>query len=310
MGKRQTIVPAFQGSFASTTARLDKDETTSQAGPMKTSILWSEQDDRDELDLLRHASTGQLAPALLCIEGTTARVREKTLETLNEWGERCHAALLGDGLHAQARSLARVLGRDLGLSALDTDHTNPMLSRFSYTIHERKGLPVFLAAIWMEAGTRAGVEVRGVDLPGHFIVSVGGEGGVLVDPSAGGKILSRDACRELIKDRYKHLTWREEFLEVSSTHRILKYALRHFFRHYQHARDKKRIYRAARLIAALSPHQPSARYLYARVSEAVGAHLQAVDLYEEVMIAFPESNEATRAATQLGPLLSRTRMLN
>lgn len=55
------------------------------------------------------------------------------------------------------------------------------------------GIPIACAAVWMGVGRRAGVEVAGIGLPGHFVVRIGG---VLVDAHAGGEpIDERDALR-------------------------------------------------------------------------------------------------------------------
>ena len=43
----------------------------------------------------------------------------------------------------------------------------------------RRGWPITVSILWMEVGRRAGIEVQGVALPGHFLVFAGGQ---LVDP--------------------------------------------------------------------------------------------------------------------------------
>jgi len=56
-----------------------------------------------------------------------------------------------------------------------------------------------LSLVWSDVGTRAGLEVRGVALPGHFVVAVGGpEKYVLVDPFHGGRQLSLQDAAERV----------------------------------------------------------------------------------------------------------------
>lgn len=53
-------------------------------------------------------------------------------------------------------------------------------------LRSQRGLPILLSVVWLEACRRAGVPADGVPFPGHYIVRIGGSGGRLVDPFAGG----------------------------------------------------------------------------------------------------------------------------
>lgn len=56
------------------------------------------------------------------------------------------------------------------------------------------GIPISCAAVWMAVGRRAGLEVEGIGLPGHFGVRVDG---VLAEPSDG-EVLDEAAARRLV----------------------------------------------------------------------------------------------------------------
>jgi regulator of sirC expression with transglutaminase-like and TPR domain len=50
-----------------------------------------------------------------------------------------------------------------------------------------RGLPILLSVVYVEAARRAGIELRGVGLPGHFVVGhFGADPPLLLDPFAGG----------------------------------------------------------------------------------------------------------------------------
>lgn len=68
-------------------------------------------------------------------------------------------------------------------------------------IDRRTGLPIALSAVAIAVGQRAGLNVVGVGLPGHFIAkATAGEQEVLFDPFHGGKVLSIEECGELIRE--------------------------------------------------------------------------------------------------------------
>jgi regulator of sirC expression with transglutaminase-like and TPR domain len=57
------------------------------------------------------------------------------------------------------------------------------------------GIPIACSALWMAVGRRAGIDVEGIGLPGHFVVRVGA---TLVDAFSGGEPLDREAARQLV----------------------------------------------------------------------------------------------------------------
>ncbi len=64
-------------------------------------------------------------------------------------------------------------------------------------LDSRRGLPIIVSAIWIEVGRRAGIEVEGVGLPGHFLVYAGGQ---LVDPFHFGEAIGADEAASLVAE--------------------------------------------------------------------------------------------------------------
>lgn len=64
-------------------------------------------------------------------------------------------------------------------------------------LDSRRGLPIIVSAIWIEVGRRAGIEVEGVGLPGHFLVYAGGQ---LVDPFHFGEAIGADEAARLVAE--------------------------------------------------------------------------------------------------------------
>ncbi len=64
----------------------------------------------------------------------------------------------------------------------------------------RRGLPILLSVVYVEAARRAAIPIAGVGLPGHFVVGhFGIEPPVLVDPFAGGARIETNAARSVIR---------------------------------------------------------------------------------------------------------------
>ena len=64
-------------------------------------------------------------------------------------------------------------------------------------LDSRRGLPIIVSAIWIEVGRRAGIEMEGVGLPGHFLVFAGGQ---LVDPFHFGEAIGADEAASLVAE--------------------------------------------------------------------------------------------------------------
>ena len=86
----------------------------------------------------------------------------------------------------------------------DAQYDDPRNSFLNEVLDRRTGIPITLALVYMEVAKRAGVEVEGVNFPGHFLVRCRGVKGtrysrdLLIDAHHGGALLSDTMCRELL----------------------------------------------------------------------------------------------------------------
>ncbi|MGD9482494.1 transglutaminase-like domain-containing protein [Streptomyces sp. TRM70308] len=100
-----------------------------------------------------------------------------------------------------ADALATLLGERAGFHGTAGDYERLDSSLLSAVLRRRRGLPILLSVVWLEVARRAGAPVHGVALPGHFVVGFGEPGGadqVLVDPFAGGRVLSAEDASALV----------------------------------------------------------------------------------------------------------------
>ena len=86
----------------------------------------------------------------------------------------------------------------------DAQYDDPRNSFLNEVLDRRTGIPITLALVYMEVAKRAGVEVEGVNFPGHFLVRCRGVKGtryscdLIIDAHHGGALLSDTMCRELL----------------------------------------------------------------------------------------------------------------
>lgn len=106
------------------------------------------------------------------------------------------AGLVAGSTHLDLR---RVVAIREGLGGNIDDYYDPRNSFLNEVMDRRKGIPISLAVVWMEVGRRAGINVQGVGLPGHFLIYVGGQ---LVDPFGGGEAIGADEAAALFAENF------------------------------------------------------------------------------------------------------------
>lgn len=87
-------------------------------------------------------------------------------------------------------ALCEALGGDLALRGDLFTPEDPANADLISVCERRLGLSITLGLVYLEAGRRCGLELAGVDFPGHFLLRVEtDEGPVALDPYAGGRVV-------------------------------------------------------------------------------------------------------------------------
>jgi regulator of sirC expression with transglutaminase-like and TPR domain len=82
--------------------------------------------------------------------------------------------------------LTQVFYRDLGFGVNPNDYYAPENSYLNEVLRTRRGIPISLAVIWLEMAQALDLQAQGVSFPGHFLVKVALQGGLVVlDPLTG-----------------------------------------------------------------------------------------------------------------------------
>lgn len=210
----------------------------------------------------------------------------------------------------QALTLGEYLHDELGLRGDERDYHDPRNSYLNEVLERRMGLPISLAAVWMAVGRRAGVHVEGIGFPGHFLVRVGRERPVLVDPFREGALLDGAGIERLASHHLGSVDrLRAEHLAPLDTRAMLTRMLvnlKHAYeRRAEHARALVVCDRLVDLTGA--PTFRRDRGLHARALGADAAALADLDAYLDA--GAPEGDEeAVRALRDRLAPASRRRL--
>src|SRR5262249_17902116 len=113
-------------------------------------------------------------------------------------GERAAGAV---DAHDTISAINMVLFDDYGFRGNRENYYDPRNSFLNEVIDRRTGIPITLSVLYMEVGRRIGFEVRGIGLPGHFVVSHQSPAGpIYIDPFSRGRLLGERGCGELVAE--------------------------------------------------------------------------------------------------------------
>jgi regulator of sirC expression with transglutaminase-like and TPR domain len=91
---------------------------------------------------------------------------------------------------------------EMGFTGNTTDYADPENSYLDAVLARRTGIPITLSALMMETGRRLGIDVRGIGMPGHFLVRDGSAADEWCDPFHGGRVYDLDGCAVLFRRVY------------------------------------------------------------------------------------------------------------
>jgi regulator of sirC expression with transglutaminase-like and TPR domain len=107
---------------------------------------------------------------------------------------------LGPDLAARANALNEIILLKHGYSGDELTYDDLQNANLMRVIDRRKGLPVALGILYLDAARAQNWDAVGLNFPGHFLVRLSDGGGrIILDPFHGGRILDAVALRELLK---------------------------------------------------------------------------------------------------------------
>ncbi|MFZ0385288.1 MAG: transglutaminase-like domain-containing protein [Solirubrobacteraceae bacterium] len=159
---------------------------------------------------------------------------------------------------AEVIACREVLGGAHGFLGDQAQYDHPDNSMLDLVLARRRGLPILLSVVYVEVGRRAGIELAGVGLPGHFVVGhFAAAPPVLFDPFTGGATVTTAAAGEFVRP------W--------NAHEIAMRMLNNLVAAYQRRGDLASALRAATMRLALPVAEPELHDLLTAEFRAIQA---------------------------------------
>ena len=160
-------------------------------------------------------------------------------------------------------AINRHLFDEVGYSGNHDAYYDPRNSYLNQVLERRLGNPISLAMVQMEVARRLGIPLDGVSFPGHFLVRLPVDGGLLVmDPFNGGRPLAVEELRERARP---HLGGEVpddgmllQILDPAPHRAILARVLRNLYGVYSEAGEWDRAARSADRVLRLLPDESEA----------------------------------------------------
>jgi regulator of sirC expression with transglutaminase-like and TPR domain len=257
-----------------------------------------------------------LALASLLIAGLEYPTLEipRYLGRLEQLGDEARERTRGApaGSDAALDALNRLLFEELGFRGNSEDYYDPRNSYLNDVLDRRTGIPITLSTLYMEVARRAGLEVAGVGLPGHFIVKVRlRRAEVLLDPYHGGARLSAADCQRRLDRIFEgRVRLRPELLAACSRKDILTRMLRNLKAIYAKAGDQARCLSVVDLLRLLDPESGEELRDRGLLYAALDCYGLALRDLEEYLARFPEVPEAAELVQQVAALRGKAARLN
>jgi regulator of sirC expression with transglutaminase-like and TPR domain len=233
------------------------------------------------------------------------------LRLLEEWGARARARVAA-GAAGPVEALNQYLFGELGFRGNEDDYYDPRNSLLHRVLERRTGIPITLSIVYMEVGRRAGLEVEGVGLPGHFVVRAAPPGGepMLVDPF-NAKATDEEECQQRLDVIYGgQVTLGEEHLRAVGVRAILARVLGNLKAVYVQAQLPRRALAAVERILLLAPHDLGERRDRGALLAQLGRLPEAIAETQSYLNLRPDAPDAEAVREQLKKMRARLSMLN
>jgi regulator of sirC expression with transglutaminase-like and TPR domain len=213
------------------------------------------------------------------------------------------------------RALHGLLYDEQGYTGNEQDYYDPRNSYLNEVIERRTGNPIALAILELDLARRVGLPLQGVSFPGHFLIRLPVDNGLLVlDPFHRGRSLDAGELRVRAKPHVPGKQVDDEqlgrLLEPASNRMILARMLRNLRQSYVEREAFERALRCADRIVWLDDRDPDEfrerGLLYARIGHLSAAR---ADL-QRYLAECPQAEDNERVRQILIELGSRSVRLN
>jgi regulator of sirC expression with transglutaminase-like and TPR domain len=208
-------------------------------------------------------------------------------------------------LEARVRGLCRYIFHEMGFHGNQGDYYDPRNSYLNEVLERRTGIPISLSALAMAVGARAGLDVRGVALPGHFVAkAVDGAQEQLFDPYHGGRLLTAQDCETLVEQATgQSFRATAERLGAAPLALVVVRMLTNLKAIYLKQGDLTRAIRVMQRQCQVNPQEPNQRRDLGAALMHTGQPGRAIDQLAAYLAALPDADDAE----VVGELLTQAR---
>jgi regulator of sirC expression with transglutaminase-like and TPR domain len=134
-------------------------------------------------------------------------------------------------------------------------YEDPRNSCLNEVLDRRTGIPITLSVVYMEVARRAGLQVDGINFPGHFLVRCPEQKGhLIIDPFHAGALLSEHKCRLLLQKHVgNEVAFSKSLLAPATRHQIIMRMLLNLKRIYVNMRSFPQARDVTELLLAITP---------------------------------------------------------
>jgi regulator of sirC expression with transglutaminase-like and TPR domain len=231
-----------------------------------------------------------------------------------------HLDAMADGLRGRVEgppetaiaAVNRVLFEEEGFRGNTREYYDPRNSLFNDVLDRRTGIPITLSTVYVAVGRRAGIDVQGVGLPGHFVVRVSTAGtDALVDPFNGGAVVTMQDCQDRLDRIYgRRVKLAPEMLEPCPPRALLSRMVRNLKGIYLKAEDNERALKTADLLVLLNPGAAEERRDRGLILAAMECYAMAAEDFEAYLAAAPHSAGAEQIRIKTTEMRHKAARLN
>ncbi len=143
----------------------------------------------------------------------------------------------------------------VGFAGNEADYYDPKNSMLHEVLRRRLGIPITLSVVYIEVGRRLGLPLRGVGMPGHFLVRHDEEPSAHIDPYYRGTLLSEAECVERLRRISGAVRWDRSFLDPVTDRSVLARMLRNLSAIWVGRNDTPRAILSLGLLMAVQPEE-------------------------------------------------------
>ncbi len=218
------------------------------------------------------------------------------------WEARELLARSRGALPEELAELSRLFSARWGFRGNREDYYDPRNSFLNDVLERRTGIPITLSLVYIEVGRRAGLDLVGVGMPGHFLVGCRARPDLYVDAYAGGALLTRVDCISRLRELRPDVAFRPEFLAPVGPRLILIRMLNNLQEIYLHGERYRKALVMLDMIFSLDSKEPEWLRRRALVHYRLKNYLLAIADLEDYLSRAEDAPDREQLVQQLAAL--------